>query len=81
MAYVMSQAPVADLLKSPSTAKFPSYSSSGVNVKQSGECRYTVDAFVDAENSFGAVVRTAYSVELMAEKDGQGWLTMGVKID
>lgn len=45
-------------LKAPSTADFPWRSD--VNVVKTGELTYSVVAFVDAENSFGANVRTTF---------------------
>lgn len=57
-------------LKSPSSAKFPfSYGSDGVSITNSGNI-YTVQAWVDAENSFGANLRSNFIVTM--EKSGSG---------
>lgn len=57
-------------LKSPSSAKFPfSYVSEGVSITKSGNT-YTVQAWVDAENSFGANLRSNFTVTM--EKRGSG---------
>jgi len=57
-------------LKSPSSAKFPfSYGSDGVSITKSGNV-YTVRAWVDADNSFGANIRSNFTVTM--EKSGYG---------
>lgn len=53
-------------LKSPSTAKFPSYSEWSVSKSDN---TYTVSSHVDAENGFGAEIRTYFSVDVTV-KDG-----------
>jgi len=57
-AYIMSQQFVETKLKAPATAKFPRFQDSFV--KEIGENRYKVSAYVDAENSFGAKIRVKY---------------------
>lgn len=57
-------------LKSPSSAKFPfSYNSDGVSITKSGSV-YTVKAWVEADNSFGASIRSTFTVTM--EKSGAG---------
>lgn len=63
-AYIMSQRFVEDRLRSPSTASFPRYSSDGVRVTQPQRCHYEVSGYVDAQNSFGATIRTRFSMRL-----------------
>lgn len=53
---------VEDQLKAPSTADF-----GGVNV--SGVGPWTVTGYVDAENSFGANVRTAWACDVRLDSD------------
>jgi hypothetical protein len=60
MAYVMCQEFVKDQLKAPATADFPYMTNSDVSVVSTGEGRYSVAGYVDAENSFGATLRTRY---------------------
>lgn len=67
-AYYCSQEVVKEKLKAPSTAKFPPYSSSFV--KDNGNSKYTVHAYVDAQNSFGATVRTYYTVNITLKSNG-----------
>ncbi len=49
---------VKDNLKAPATASFPWYDSSFV--QNLGDGAYKVSAYVDAENSFGAKLRTDF---------------------
>lgn len=82
MAFVMSQSFVRQQLKSPSTAVFPLINSSGVSVeylRQEPGCRHAVRGYVDAQNSFGAVVRNTYSVTMERVKDSI-WRAHDLKI-
>lgn len=72
MAYVMSQEFVKRQLRAPSTAEFPiwpdEYQSQAL-----GECRYMVDSFVDAQNGFGAMLRSYYRVTLIYDPSDETW--------
>jgi len=57
-AYIQCQLHVQDRLKAPSTAKFPA--SSTVNIQEMGGGVFQVRSYVDAQNSFGAMIRTNY---------------------
>lgn len=57
-AYIACEDFVEDLLKAPSTADFSGYF--GSSVSQTGN-RYTVRGTVDAENSFGAAIRSNFT--------------------
>ena len=63
----MSQAVVLTKIKTPSTADFPigldKYCGEFV-VKKDGTVIYTVSSYVDAENMFGATIRSRYQVKL-----------------
>lgn len=62
-AWAVAEREVKDRLKAPSKAKFPfSYGSDGVNISKSGDT-YTVKAWVDAENSYGAKLRSNFTVQ------------------
>jgi uncharacterized OB-fold protein len=63
-AFVCSQTAVEKQLKSPSTAKFPYYSDDGVSVTKLATDKYRVSAYVDSQNSFGAMVRATYTVTI-----------------
>lgn len=59
-AYIDAQAVVERYLVSPSTAKFPS--SSNADVVRNGDI-FIVSSYVDSENSFGATLRSGWTVE------------------
>lgn len=61
-AYIASQFYAEDRLKSPSTAEFPT--SRLIRVNYIGACQHQVHAYVDAQNSFGAMIRQNYYAEL-----------------
>lgn len=73
MAYIMSQRFVKRELRSPSTAKFPSYHSDSVTVRQTGECKFHISAYVDAQNGFGATVRNRYEMSMERLPDDDSW--------
>src|SRR6056297_1170929 len=77
-AYVMSQEPVKSFLKSPSSASFPSYSDSGVDVIVDENCVFNVAGYVDAENSFGAEIRTPFTAKMAT--DGKSWTALDVQL-
>ncbi len=54
---------VEERLKAPSTADFP-FSYNGQDIKEIGYNRFVVNSYVDAENSFGAKIRTYFSVTI-----------------
>lgn len=58
-AYSVSQEFVQERLKTPSTAKFPVFKDD--MVVHLNNNRFKVSSYVDAQNSFGAVVRTLYT--------------------
>lgn len=61
-AFVKSQRYVREFLRSPSSAEFGSYSPQ--NVRHEGDCVHFVNSYVDAQNAFGAVLRTPYSARV-----------------
>jgi hypothetical protein len=67
-AYFASQDFVKRNLKSPSSAKFPNSNVPGVSVTELGECRFRITGYVDANNSFGASIRTPYSMTVKSEE-------------
>jgi hypothetical protein len=73
MAFVMSQEFVRRTLKAPATAEFPFITSPGVSTRNVGECTFEVSAYVDAENSFGANIRTPYSLIMKVEPQSESW--------
>ena len=64
-AYGMAQHFVKDYLKAPGTARFPTMGwDSGISVISLGLNEWNVRAWVDAENSFGALIRNNFTCTL-----------------
>ena len=59
-AFVMCEQFVTDRLKVASTAKFPLSNGSDVTVSQLDDAHYRVNAYVDSQNSLGAILRIRY---------------------
>ena len=68
----MSQKAVLSRLKAPSTAKFPGSTEYFIKFvrysKDYDSMTYKVNSYVDAQNSFGAVIRSNYEVVLQINK-------------
>ena len=69
--YLFSQYLVKEQLKSPSSAKFPSYSQ--ITASQDGDT-VTIYAYVNADNSFGANIKTNYTaiITIVGNKPNKG---------
>lgn len=78
-AFVMSQEFVKKRLKAPSSAEFPYISSEGVSVIYLGECKHNISAYVDAQNSFGAKIRTRYSAQIQYDKGTDKWWLLAIE--
>jgi len=65
--YELSKTYVLDSLKAPATAKFPPKDK--IAVEKTNQNTYAILAYVDAQNSFGALIRQYYGCELV---DNQG---------
>ena len=82
MAFVMSQEFVKRSLKAPSTAKFPWITDDQVSVTTRPGCAFRVVAWVDAQNGFGAQIRSRYVVDLAYLNDKAGtWQLKNIRID
>ena len=79
-AFVMCQDPVRGQLRAPSTAEFPYTTAPGVSVAHLGDGVYKVNAFVDAQNGFGAMLRTSWTCEI-AENSNQTWSLRELKLE
>lgn len=77
--YVDSQFIVEGYLKAPSTAKYPG--SDGYQVIKIDDHNYKVAAYVDSENSFGAMVRNKYVVDISYNEDWSTHEATSVIID
>ena len=61
MFFVIAQKFVRQSLRAPATAEFPSSATQAV---QMDECRMIVSSHVDAQNGFGAQIRSSWAVDL-----------------
>jgi len=68
-AFSMSQKFIKERLKSPGSAEFPSITDSDVVITHKGGGRFTVKAYVDSQNAFGALLRTRYTCEIRDNGD------------
>jgi len=79
-AYVMSQDFIEQHLRAPASAKFPWMTDADVSVKYLGDCTHEVRAYVDAQNGFGALIRSRYYVKLQNQKGTSTWRALDVQI-
>ena len=68
--WVLAKHEVESNLKSPSSAKFPSMRSDEVRITEVGG-KYIVKSYVDAENSFGASIRSNFTVTINKNSSGK----------
>jgi hypothetical protein len=72
--YPAVQNSIANELKSPSTAKFPDRSETTWAPQKHLDCVYVVSGYVDAQNSFGATVRSDYRAQVIKGKNTKTFL-------
>lgn len=80
-AFVISQDFIRKNLKAPTTAVFPYITSDGVMVNYLGNCTHEIIAYVDAENSFGAKLRTKYYIKMQNKKGTDEWRVLKLHMD
>ncbi|MBU4609129.1 hypothetical protein IMZ29_00740 [Achromobacter sp. GG226] len=73
MAFIMSRRFVERQLVAPSTAKFPSSMADGVSSRVAGDCKFQVNAYVDSQNRFGAMLRANYSIDMEYDPVTELW--------
>jgi hypothetical protein len=71
MATVMCESFVKERLKAPRTAKFPW--GSRENAQHLGEGKYRVRSYVDAQNGFGALIRSNWDCTIQHVPEGDRW--------
>lgn len=76
-AFVLAKEFVSSRLKSPATANFP-WLDTGVYL---GKCQYQVASYVDAQNSFGATIRSHYVAKLKVDPQTNNWSVVDFKMD
>jgi hypothetical protein len=80
-AFVMSQEFVKRNLKAPSTAEFPWITDDQVAVSTKADCGFRVIGWVNAQNGFGAQIRSKYVVDLKYLDDEAGtWQLTDISI-
>lgn len=84
MPYIMSQTVVERMLRSPASADFPSFFDAQVTSNQTSKndnmCVFYVDGYVDAQNGFGATVRSRFFVEIQHDSDEGTWRALDAEI-
>lgn len=85
MAYIQCQDFVKSRLKSPTSADFPSFSSATVSKPWADKQQYAVISYVDAQNSFGAKLRSKFICEIewngQSATDIRNWKLNGLMLD
>jgi RNA polymerase subunit RPABC4/transcription elongation factor Spt4 len=76
----MAQKFVTNPLKSPRSAKWPGMFEKYDHVQSLGGGRYRVRSWVDAQNTFGALIRTNYTA-VVIDKGGDTWGLESLDID
>jgi hypothetical protein len=76
MAYIMMKGFVKDTLKAPSTAVFPDINDVKITKK---DTLYSITGYVDAQNSFGAMLRTSYIGEIK-QTDKDKWSLVSLNL-
>lgn len=72
-AWIMAKRFVKDSLKSPSTASFGNQVCNDDTVTRTGPHSFEVRGWVDAQNSFGAQLRSRFHVKLHCDESGETW--------
>ncbi|WP_162175151.1 hypothetical protein [Fodinicurvata fenggangensis] len=80
-AFFVSQQFVERSLKAPSTAEFSSSFDRESGYHKTGACTYRVSGYVDAENSFGAKIRTNWWTEVEYSPEEDGWRLLDMTTD
>lgn len=78
MAFVMSQEFVKRRLRAPATAEFPRITD--VTSRAIGDCKFQIIAYVDAQNGFGALIRSRYTATMLLHPDEDSWSALEVNI-
>ena len=75
-AWTAAQVFMNEKLKSPSTANY-GWQDPRKCVESLGERNYRVQGWVDSQNSFGATIRSKFSLIVKDEGDGNNWSLVG----
>lgn len=77
MAFVMSQNFVKRELRAPATAQFPYQASAASEI---GECQFRIASYVDAQNAFGALIRSNYTVDMSFNAERKTWSSSNMSL-
>jgi hypothetical protein len=72
-AYEYAKKMVEYRLRSPSTAEWQSQSEAIILSQDEMECGYQIFSHVDAQNSFGAMIRQDFTITVQFEKESSKW--------
>lgn len=75
----MSQKFVKDRLKAPSSAEFPLWTKENCQVSQRNRI-WIVRSYVDAQNSFGAMLRNDYTAEMIYHPANDSWTLVSLNM-
>lgn len=78
-AIVMAREFVEDRLKAPSTADFCGYEDTTAEQQDTGS--WVIESCVDAENGFGAKIRTDWYVEVEYDTDDGSWELIDISLE
>lgn len=74
MAFTMAKQLVENQLRSPSSADFASITDSIITPQMfGGQCGFTVQSHVDAQNGFGGTIRQQFIADVIPDAEGQEW--------
>ncbi len=79
VAFNMCKSFVEGSLKAPSTAKFPGFTDSSSSTVVTANGSYTVVSYVDAQNSFGAMLRNRFVCRIQPTVSG-AWTLLSLDI-
>ena len=77
-AYIYSQFFVEQELRSPTTASFPNIKRDGVTSTAIGNCRFRIRSYVDAQNAFGAEIRTRFAITIERLPEQESWKLISI---
>lgn len=80
MAYLMCENWVKERLKSPSTAEFPGVFEGKLDNIEKANQRYYIESYVDAQNSFGAMIRINWSCSTTQYEEDK-WRLNNINLD
>lgn len=73
MAAIMCQDFVKRRLRAPATAQFPNIYSADTRRQDLGQGRYRIEAYVDAQNGFGALIRNTFTCVINKTPNTDTW--------